>query len=148
MLQWYQAAQPESEPHATAAAQRQSNEISTLGDGHPLPDRPNCKQKIRRLSGVPSPTSAASARSAAAGDHRAMSALSIQSCSLRMGGEKRRKPCGVTAGHAAFGGHTVDLFVATCCDKPSKIAGRIVVMNEAEIKLGLGWSLRPAKGAK
>jgi hypothetical protein len=64
--------------------------------------------------------------------------------------QQRGQPRGVAAGHAAYGGDAVDLCVAARGREAGGGARRVVVVDEAEIKLGLGLELpsgskRPAR---
>jgi hypothetical protein len=67
-----------------------------------------------------------------------------------VGREKRRETARVAAGHAAFGGDAVDPGVAARGGEAGGVAASVVVVDEAEIKLGLGLELpsgskRPAR---
>src|SRR5207248_5094127 len=74
----------------------------------------------------------------ATGEHR--SALRLHRA--RMGGEQRWQPRRIAARHAAFGADAVDAGVTAGGSKPCLIAVRVVVVNEAEIKFGLGTELQ------
>jgi hypothetical protein len=50
---------------------------------------------------------------------------------------RARETCGVAASHAAFSGDAIDTRIAAGGGEAGHVAGRIVVVNEAEIELGL-----------
>ena len=52
--------------------------------------------------------------------------------------EERGQPRRIAARHAAFGGDAVDARMAPRRGEARRIAGRVVVMDEAEIEFGLG----------
>ena len=55
-----------------------------------------------------------------------------------MCGKECRQPRRVAARHPAFGCYAVDTCIAPRRPQPRRIALRILVMNEAEVELGLG----------
>ena len=54
-----------------------------------------------------------------------------------MGSEKARETSRVATSHAAFGGDTIDTNIAPGSGKAGGIAGRVVVVDKAEIEPGL-----------
>ena len=59
-----------------------------------------------------------------------------------MRGEQRRKPRGIAARHAALGGDAVHAGVAAGGGEALGVAFRIVVVDQAEIELGLRSELQ------
>src|ERR1700730_13590267 len=67
---------------------------------------------------------------------------------LRVGCQQFRKPRGIAAGHAAFGGYAVDPDIAPGGGEASGVASHVVAVNEAEIELGFLAQLQSDEGCE